>query len=549
MKCYCDDAIFIHKDIFPVRIVKTYGNTINADNLLIEKTLQISTNEKDTTCLKNGLNGKKSYIILDFGKEIHGKIRLLTFTTSADSTADIRITYGESISEALSTVGKQGATNDHSTRDFIIKAPSFSDMSFNESGFRFVKIELLNKNTEISFKAITAVSIMKDIPYLGTFECSNEIINKIYNISAYTCHLNMQRYLWDGIKRDRLVWVGDMHPEMLTVRTVFGADPIIEKSLRFMRETTPLPSWMNGMPTYSLWWIHILYDWYLYSGNTDFLNENKDYALKLIEIICNLVNEDGSDNLPSYFIDWPCNDKPAGVSGSRALLALTLDSCAEISEYFERIDLSQLCKKKKTCLISAKAESYNAKQVTAMYSLAGWIDKSSASEQILHNGAQGFSTFMSYYLLKAACYSDMSGTLEVLEEYYGGMIKMGATSFWEDFDINWMKNACPIDEIPDKNRSDVHADNGAFCYKGLRHSLCHGWSSAPTAFLAEEVLGITILEPGCKKIRIRPSLGNLTFAKGTYPTPYGVISVSCKKVNDKTSFSYSAPDEITIITD
>ena len=68
------------------------------------------------------------------------------------------------------------------------------------------------------------------------------------------------------------------------------------------------------------------------------------------------------------------------------------------------------------------------------------------------------------------------------------MLKMGATSFWEDFDITWIKNASPIDEIPDKNKSDIHADNGAFCYKGLRHSLCHGWSAIPVLFYYKYLL-------------------------------------------------------------
>ena len=542
----CDD-IFIHENIFPVKIVKTEGNVINPENLLSEKELQITTSERSVTTLSNGARGRHAYVLVDFGKELHGKIRLLTHTISGLSPAELRITYGESVSEALSTIGKKGSTNDHATRDFSFPIPPYSDISFNESGFRFAKIELLSEKTSVNIKSVTATAIYRDIPYLGSFTCSNETINKIFNTSAYTCHLNMQQYIWDGIKRDRLVWVGDMHPEMLTVRTVFGSNSIIEKSLRFMRESTPLPSWMNGMPTYSLWWIHILYDWYLYTGNLAFLNENKDYALQLIDIICSLVNVDGTDNIPSYFIDWPCNGKKAGISGSRALLAVTLTSCSKLAEIYGNTDLADLCKARKNYLVATKPITYGAKQVAAMYSLAGWMDYTEAADEILNNGAEGFSTFMSYYLLKAAAKKDMPATLDALEEYYGGMLSMGATTFWEDFDIRWLDNATPVDCIPEKGKKDIHADNGAFCYKGLRHSLCHGWSSAPTAFLAEEVLGIKILEPGCKKIAIKPDLGNLSFAKGIYPTPYGIISVECSKNGENISVSYSAPYEIEIV--
>lgn len=47
---------------------------------------------------------------------------------------------------------------------------------------------------------------------------------------------------------------------------------------------------------------------------------------------------------------------------------------------------------------------------------------------------------------------------------------------------------------------DLHADFGAYCYKGLRHSLSHGWSCGPAHFLSERVLGVSFPEPG--KVRI-----------------------------------------------
>ena len=547
MKHMINGDVFVHENIFPVKLVKSQGKITNSENLLSEKELQITTSENGVTSLRNGQRGKNAFVVLDFGKEIHGKIRLLTHKVSGVSPAEIRITYGESVSEALSKIGNKGASNDHSTRDFVFPVPPYSDMSFNESGFRFAKIELLSKDTVINIKAITATAIYRDIPYLGSFVSSNETLNRIYEVSAYTCHLNMQQYIWDGIKRDRLVWIGDMHPEMLTVKTVFGANDIIDKSLRFMRESTPLPSWMNGMPTYSLWWIVILYDWYFYTGNTDFLSENKAYASELIKIICSLVNDDGSDNLPSYFIDWPCCGKKAGVSGSRALLAMTLTSCGKLADLYGDKALSVLCNERKNRLISTKPKTYGAKQVAAMYSLCGWLNEEKAADEILKNGAEGFSTFMSYYLLKAASKKDMAAALSALEEYYGGMLSMGATTFWEDFDIKWLRNATGVDCLPEKGKKDIHADNGAFCYKGLRHSLCHGWSSAPAAFLAEEVLGIKILEAGCRKIAIKPNPGNLSFVKGTYPTPHGIITVEVTKTESGMNIEYTAPKETEII--
>ena len=69
-------------------------------------------------------------------------------------------------------------------------------------------------------------------------------------------------------------------------------------------------------------------------------------------------------------------------------------------------------------------------------------------------------------------------------------------------------------------------------------------------FLARHILGITVLEPGCKRLQIEPHLGDLEYAKGTYPTPMGVVRVSHVRQEDGTiQTEYEAPEgvEVTVI--
>lgn len=540
----------VRETVFPVRIVKLFGQVSNAEALLKEQPLQVNLNEPDCAVFENYEDGEEAGVLLDFGREINGAARILTVSSHSKIPASVHITYGESVAEALSKIGYKNATNHHSVRDSEFLLPSYSDMTFNETGFRFLLIRLSGMDVKLSLKAVTAVSVYRDIPALGSFRCDNEALNKIYDTAAYTCKLCLQNYIWDGIKRDRLVWVGDMHPEMLTIRTVFGNIPIMAETLDFIRNSTPLPNWMNNMPTYSLWWLIIVRDWYFYTGDKEFLKNNRQYILSLSKQICSLVSDDSSDSIGYYFLDWPTNETEAGKYGSRALLVLALNAAAELSRYCGATDTADLCDKKAEILKNCEWSSCGAKQTAAMIVLAGCCDESKAAEEILEGSANGFSTFMSYYLLKTAAKKDMVETLSVLEEYYGAMLKLGATSFWEDFNIDWAKNASPIDEIPEDGKSDVHGDNGAFCYKGFRHSLCHGWSSAPTAFLAEEVLGIHIISAGCKRVEIKPNLGNLNWAKGTYPTPYGIISVECKRLdNGEIHTKWTAPKEIEVISE
>lgn len=533
-------------DILPVRVVATFGDVKNAESLLNAKLPQIILNENSYVTLSNA-EEETAAIILDFGKEINGSLRMLGFTATGGS-ADVRLTFGESVSEAMSDVGEKGATNDHTLRDFNTSIMSYSDQTFGETGFRFIRIKLLGKNTTLSLKSVVAVFIYNDIEYKGSFECSDPILNDIYDTCAYTCHLCMQRYLWDGIKRDRLVWVGDMHPEMLTVKTVFGDSDIMTDTINFARETTPSPEFMNGYPTYSIWWLCILWDWYFYTGNKTFLNESKNYALGLIRQILNYISFDGSDTFDYKFLDWPTSINEAGAQGVKGLLGLGLKVASKLSGEFGDEALQMECEQKFEAMKKREYSFHGAKQTAAILALADFTDTEKAAEFILEGGAKGMSTFMSYYILTVAAKGSVAGALDMLKEYYGGMLNMGATTFWEDFDISWLDNAAPINEIVPEGKSDIHADFGAFCYKGLRHSLCHGWSSGPTAFLTEKVLGINVTKAGCKEITISPDLGGLSWAKGTFPTPLGIVSISHRRLDDGTiETTIDAPEGVTII--
>ncbi|WP_312370399.1 alpha-L-rhamnosidase C-terminal domain-containing protein, partial [Lachnoclostridium sp.] len=144
---------------------------------------------------------------------------------------------------------------------------------------------------------------------------------------------------------------------------------------------------------------------------------------------------------------------------------------------------------------------------------------------------------------------DINGCLKCIKEYWGGMLQLGATTFWEDFDIDWMENAAKIDELvwEKSDKIDVHGTYGKHCYKGYRHSLCHGWAAGVTPWLTENILGVKVIDAGCKTIKITPQLGDLEWAEGTFPTPYGIIRVKHQKMKDGTIQSQiDAPKEIII---
>lgn len=534
----------VRKFLLPEKIVKTGGNVKNTDALLRAKPLQIGLNENDLCTLSND-GGENAFLVLDFGREIHGGIRLLNFVSEKTAYPRVRLTFGESLSEAMSAVGQKGACNDHSVRDFEIPLPSYSDQEWGQTGFRFVKIELCEQDAGISLKSALAVFIYRDLEYKGSFRCSDEKINKIYDTAAYTCHLNLQHMVWDGIKRDRLVWIGDMHPEMLTVRSVFGPLDIIAKSLDFARDQAPLPLYMNGMASYSLWWLIIVWDWYFYTGDIDFLKSEGEYARSLLKQLCGKVGEDGGDCLESYFLDWPTHQKPISEkSGVRALLKIALSKGQKLCSALGDKELSALCGEKAEALGKFSPEHQNQKQTAAVAALAGLLSDNEAAKVIKDGGVKGLSSYLLFYTLKELSKTDPECALSLLKDYECRQLDRGATTFFEDYDVSWEQNAGDILSL--SKNEDIHGDRGDYCYKGFRHSLCHGWASGAVPFLAECVAGIEIAEPGCKKIRISPKMCGLDFIDVSYPTPLGILKAEIRRSGNGFSTEYSAPEGMTV---
>ena len=537
--------------VYPRRILWTSSapeaEVRNAECLLRNCDGQATLESRELCRMIN--RGARAGILLDFGFEMQGGVRILTHLLKGN----VRIRFGESAMEAMSEIGeKGGATNDHAIRDLTCPLPFLGSATVGNTGFRFVRIDFLDEGADLDLREICAVFTYRDVEYQGTFECDDALLNEIFHTAAYTVHLNMQTYLWDGIKRDRLVWIGDMHPEISTVMNVFGSQDCVTRSLDLIRDNTPLPSVMNGIPAYTLWWILIQRDLYLYSGNSEYLAGQIGYLRDAVSYFSGLIDADGKNKIENNFLDWPSSVNEAGQkAGVHALMILAMDAASDIFRVLGKSDdagFAALCAKK---LRAAVYDPNGLKQAVALQVLAGQRDPDSAAELLTENGVHGYSTFLGYYILKALGEADRTeDALDAIREYWGTMLGLGATTFWEDFDIDWAENCSRLDEIlpPDSDKKDIHGDFGGYCYKGYRHSLCHGWASGPAPFLMQYVLGVKPLEPGCRRLLVSPSLGNLKFARGTFPTPFGIVRIEHRKTDDgEVETSVDAPHGVEIV--
>lgn len=523
--------------LLPVKVLVIEGNAENAESLLKNKIKQIGLGENDVTTISG-----KTRVVFDFGKEIQGGIRILTHYI--DDGEPVNIRFGESLTESLTPLGAKNSTNDHSLRDFSVSLPQLSDGCYGQTGFRFVSLGFNGGKYRI--KSVYAKSVTETHDISGSFCCDDERLNEIYSVAQRTLLLCLQGgMIWDGIKRDRLVWIGDLHTETLGLLYTAKDRENIINCVDFGVRETPPTDWMNGHTAYSFWWILVLYDYYRFTGDKEKVGLYVDYLEKLLANTEKLVSENGETNFPNNFLDWPTNGTEDAVKGCSALLKIAAKKGGELLRIFDKKDFAarEIVRK----LSNGKYLPAKAKQAVAMEYLAGIADKKSTMEKLSEGGAKGLSTFMAYYILTAAKETCGAGTaVAMLKEYYGGMLDKGATTFWEDFDVDWIKGSGRIDEIPENGLKDVHGDYGKFCYTGFRHSLCHGWSCGPIAFITETILGVKVSDGG-KTIEIAPSLCGLKFAKGSIPTPYGKVEIFHKQTESGVETEITAPKEIKIV--
>ena len=512
-----DTELCVEKELILPICVKDSHNVENSGELLIAKPAYIPFTTDGVAIF----TGKGSYVILDFGKELCGGVRFITRAVE-DIYAKVRITLGESLTEACSDIGFKNATNHHAPRDFEANIINMSDLPLGQSGFRFARIELLTE-TPMTVRNIYAVNTLPVFPRQGYLKSEDALLNQVMDTAAYTLKLCCQNgQIWDGIKRDRLIWSGDLNPEILTCLYLFGDNPNIPNALSALRESTPADKWMNNIPSYSAWWVMNLCDYCRFTGNDGFYRENRDYAATIMKRINSFVAEDGSfdfnedpEKCMIYFLDWPTHRKPDAQVGTAAMLMYTAQKMLEMED---NADCREICRKLQPWL---KADAIH-KQVRAFQILAGRREPGDA-EFLEKDGAAGMSTFMAYYILKADAIAGGTKMIDMTKAYFGAMLLRGATTFWEDFHMDWLEGSGRIDEFPAPGQKDIHGDFGAFCYQGLRHSFCHGWASGVLAFLYEYLLGVKMLPGG--EYQVEPYDMGVQQVEGVVPVPAGMLKV------------------------
>ena len=491
----------------------------------------------------------KGYIVLDFGKEYFGGIRISFGNNSYKKNEPfLRIRFGESLMEANSELGQKGSSNDHSTRDMTVYMSSHSDMVWGSTGFRFVRLDFIEE-ADYQIENIFLAFRHEEEPKLK-FKSSNERLDSIINAALHTLFLNKQHgVFFEGAKRDQHIWAGDLYPELTAAIYSFDSLENVKNSLDFIIDNYPTPIWYNGIPSYNAWFVLTLLKYFDLTGDV------KDKYLSCISsnllMFKDLISKNfflTSENLWGLtFFDWSTWNQNISLIGIKCLFKYVLNQIT-LSTHISSNDKEIASELLNSGLLNDVEEVTNSKVVNSLCLLTGKNNKDKLISQIKQNGCEGFSAFLSCFILESLSQNnELEFAFTAMLDYFGGMLDIGGTTLFEEFDLAWTKNSCKLDEVPKEGQNDFHGDFGSDCFIGYRKSLCHGWSCGIIPFVLEHVVGIQIKDGN--KVYLNPNLLSLDFVECEIPTEKGFIKIKLEQKNNHINKTIVVPDTFEYIGD
>jgi hypothetical protein len=295
--------------------------------------------------------------------------------------------------------------------------------------------------------------------------------------------------------------------------------------------------------TFSLWYIGMLHDYWLYRGDSQFISNKLPGARAILTFFSRYQDAEGSlQNTPYWtFVDW-ANGKdwsvgspPKGTDGSSAMLDLQLlwayQWAAGMEDklglhYYANYYTQKAAQLKQTIqrkywsaahglYADTREKNSFSQHANSLAILTGMFNKAgmtAAGNRMLADSTLTQCTiYFKYYLHQALIKAGLGDSyMDWLGIWYKN-IAMGLTTWTEDSNVDY-------------TRSD-----------------CHAWGSSPNIEFFRTVLGIDSDAPGFSKIKIEPHVGKLTTLAGEMPHPNGKIAVHYHLQNGKWTMNIHLP--------
>ncbi len=463
---------------------------------------------------------------VDFGKETFGFLQL----NGISGKSEVTIYYGESKEEAEDwencVLFDQETINSSKENSYTLPY---------SRAFRYVYI--VPETADFSIDSVSMYYEYLPVEYRGQFRSSDDLLNHIWDISLYTFHLNTREFFLDGIKRDRWVWSGDAYQSFLMNYYSFFDQEVAKRTLIALRGKDPVNSHINTILDYSLYWFISIYDYYIYTGDLKFVEDQYENMVSLMDFCLERRNEAGmleGKKEDWVFIDWADIDNRGEVSTIQLLFYRSLEAISEISQlvgksdqalyYQEQADklkepiMDVFWSEDKGGFVHHRVDGKLGEKVTKypnMFALLyGYLNKDQADKVktnvLLNDDVQKIKTpYMRFFELASLCeIEEYDVVLEEIRDYWGGMLELGATTFWEEYDP-----------------SQKGTEHYEMYDEKYGKSLCHAWGASPIYILAKYFLGVRPVTAGYETFIVEPQLGGLDWIEGKVPIGAGEVEV------------------------
>lgn len=456
--------------------------------------------------------------LYDFGDELFAALEITGATPS-----QMIVSYGESAEEACET------------QEAVIRETVGGSCKYklNTRAFRYVYIE--GETDEIS---LVAQHEYLPLERRGGFSCSNELYNKIYEAAEKTFHLNCREAFLDGIKRDRWIWSGDAYQSSRINEYLYADDAIVRRTATALVGAPPFDSHINKIVDYSLYFIIGLYEYYMGYGDAEFVRRMYGRCVEIIRFCEGRLNDDGfliGVGHDWVFIDWADMDKDGALCAEQMLLSESYRVMAKMARVTGGAEEAEFSEKHRDLAeridryfwreeLGAYIDTYesgrenvtrHANIFAVMYGHASPSRMAIIEKNVFDNDAIPKITtpyFKGYELDAYGKLGRLDKIEHELDTYWGGMISLGATTVWEEFD-------------PTQSGIEHYSMYGGKYQK----SLCHAWGAGPIYLFGRYYLGVYPTSPGYETFAVEPNLSTLDEFSGSVYANGANVKIRCDR--------------------
>ena len=416
-------------------------------------------------------------------------------------------------------------------------------------------VTLSQVTTPVQISDVGANFTSQPVAYRGTFACSDERLNAIWKASRWAVQICLQTHHLDSPNHQEPISdPGDYLIEAMVAHYAFHQPWLARQDVRKFAWLLKDEKYHNFHTSYSLGWLQMLLDYYDYTGDRRLVEEMAPYVHQLLDTYATWRGKNGLiSEAPNYmFMDWVniagfgCHHPPAVIGqgyltafyyhgleqGSR--VAQMLGDTERLRKYAQlRAEIARAFQRE--LWVTEKGLYRDGKPFQTSVKPSQWLP---ADKEI--------ETFSPHVNLLAVLY-DLAPRPEqaaIVERVLAQ--KALNTQPWF---MHWVFQAIDHAGLFEKHataqmrRWRIVRETQSFKEMWTGGDLSHGWCSTPLVQMSGRVLGIAPAEPGFRRIAIRPALCDLTWAKGSVPTPHGSVSVSWTLAEGKLHLAVTLPPD------